>query len=718
MVSGEIQERIKKLRKEIARLRQAYHVENHPQVTDSVYDSLNRELESFLKKYPEFIDLNSPENRVAGKPLDKFLKVKHSIRMLSLNDIFNEEELYNWEKRTKKLINQENQGRTLGIQEGLAKASNYFCEVKFDGLAVSLIYKNGKFFQGLTRGDGEVGEDITNNLKMIETIPLVLKKELEYLEVRGEVLMAKKTFLTLNKKNEAEGKMPFANTRNAAAGSLRQLDPKLVEERKLDFFAYDLFDFQNSKQAKQDRILSDDKIRSCFETHSDKHKYLRELGFNMDSNEAICKNLKEVINFIKKFQVIRPNFPYGTDGVVISVDSIEAQEFLGVVGKAPRYMVAFKYPAERVTTIVQEVKINVGRTGVLTPLAIFPPTLVAGSTVSKATLHNMDQIERLDLRVGDTVVIEKAGDVIPKVLEVLTNLRTGKEKKILIPKFCPACGEKVEKRNLTTMQVRLASQTCKSDLHSSVAYYCLNSKCPAKNQRYLEHFISIFKIYELGPKILKKFKDEGLITDAADIFTLKKEEIAALERLGDKSADNIVKEIEDKKKVSLARFIWALGIAHVGEETSRDLALNFKSLLKLMEAKLEEVEAIKNIGPNVSKSIYIFFQNKNNLNFIKKLEKNGVEIEEDKNNSVSSPTQTFKNTIFALTGTLTKMSREMAKEKIIATGGKVSGSISKKTSYLVAGKDPGSKFDLAKKLGVKIVDEEEFFKLLKLKDLI
>ncbi|MFA5778151.1 MAG: NAD-dependent DNA ligase LigA [Candidatus Paceibacterota bacterium] len=667
MQKSEAQKRVKKLREEIARLRDLYHTKDAPEVTDAVYDSLNRELRELIKKYPEFEDLNAPENRVGGKPLDKFVKVKHKMRMLSLNDVFSEEELFDWENRVKKLLTTN------------AKFE-YFCEIKFDGLAVSLIYEKGKFVRGATRGDGFIGEDITENLKTIHSIPLVLKAPYpEYLEVRGEAVMSKKTLISLNKKNEKEGKTVFANTRNAAAGSLRQLDPKLSAERKLDFFAYDIVEFSSKENLQK---------------HSDKHKLLKSLGFEVDQNDAVCKNLNEVISFIRKFEKIRPDFSYGTDGIVISIDDLKLQEVLGVVGKAPRYMAAFKYPAEKATTIIKDVKINVGRTGVLTPLAIFEPTLVAGSMVSKATLHNMDQIERLDLRIGDTVVIEKAGDVIPKVVEVLTRMRNGKEQKIKMLEICPACGGRVEKKIL--------SET------SSVAYYCTNKKCGAKNERYLEHFVSVFEIYELGPKILRRFKDEGLITDAADIFTLTREDIAPLERFGEKSAENIINEIKNKKRISLSRFLWALGILHVGEETARDLALHFNTFQNLLNATIEDIYNIENIGPAVSKSLYSFLRDKNNLNFIKKLEKNGVVIEKTEKKKAGK----FTGLNFVLTGTLSQMSREIAKEKILALGGKVVGSVSKNTSYVVAGEDSGSKLKTALNLGIKVLNEKEFLNML------
>ncbi|HTE48441.1 MAG TPA: NAD-dependent DNA ligase LigA [Candidatus Paceibacterota bacterium] len=674
MDKSEVKKRITKLRSEIARLRDAYHNEDASDVSDNVYDSLTRELKKLLEQYPEFADANAPENRVAGKPLDKFVKIEHQTRMLSLNDAFGEEELFDWEKRIKKLL----PGNT---------KFDYFCEVKFDGLAVSLIYEKGKFVRGATRGDGFIGEDITENLKTINSIPLILQKQYPaYLEVRGEALLSKKMLIKLNKDNEKEGKPTFANTRNVAAGSLRQLDPQLAKERQLDFVAYDLLATRSSSNSLPD-----------LQYHSEKHKILHELGFKVEKLEAKCVNLEEVITFIKKFEKIRPNFPFGTDGIVISVDDLKLQEILGVVGKAPRFMVAYKYAAEKATTVVKEILVNVGRTGVLTPLAVFEPTMVAGSTVSKATLHNMDQIERLDLRIGDTVVIEKAGDVIPKVVEVLVRMRTGKEKKFKMPTRCPTCGGKVEKKELPSQK--------------SVAYYCVNPKCPAKNERYLEHFVSAFEIYELGPKILSRFKDEGLISDAADIFTLTKEDITPLERFGEKSSENIVSEIKNKRKIPLARFLLALGILHVGEETARDLAEHFGTLQKLISGAREtlaEIDSIENIGPAVSKSFSDFFRDKNNLNFIKKLEKNGVIVEK----SPKTRKGKFTGVNFVLTGTLSKMSREIAKEKILSLGGKVVSSVSKNTSYVVAGEEPGSKLKTAEKLGVKILNEEEFLKML------
>lgn len=675
----EAQKRIQKLRKEIARLRKLYHEENNPEVTDEVYDSLNKELKSLIKKYPEFDDLNAPENRVGGKPLDKFEKVKHSSPMLSIGNVFSKDEFVAWEKRNQKILNQK-------------KLFEYFCELKLDGLAVSLIYKDGVFEKGATRGDGSIGEDITENLKMIYTIPLHLKAPFpKSIEVRGEVIMQKKVLEALNNKNKKEGKPLFANSRNAAAGSLRQLDSSIVKERKLDFFAYEIADIDGVEYK---RYLNE---------HSSKHEFLNKLGFTTDKHTKKANDIEEIFAFIKKVSNEREKLPFNIDGVVITINHTETFKSLGVAGKDPRGVIAYKFPAEKATTIVKDIIVNVGRTGVLTPLAIFAPTLVSGSTISKATLHNLDQIERLDIRIGDTVVIEKGGDVIPKVVESLKGLRKGNEKKFKMPERCPVCDGVIEKRGIKeNRKLNDNSSTL------SVAYYCINPKCPAKNERYLEHFVSAFEIYELGPKILRRFKDEGYITDAGDIFTLKKEDIEVLERFGEKSAENIIKEIEMKKKIKLWRFIYALGILHVGEQTARDLADHFGNLANVMKASEEELHSIENIGERVSESIYKFFKDENNLNFIQKLKRNGVMIEEGNNKGKEK----LFGLVFVLTGVLSTMSRDEAKEKIISLGGRVSSSVSKNTSYAIAGEDAGSKLKDAQKFGVKILNEKEFLKIL------
>lgn len=659
-----VQNRIQKLREEISRLRFLYHVEDAPDITDDVYESLTRELHDLENKYPEFADPNSMVNRVAGEPLPSFKKVKHDIRMLSMNDVFSYPEVLEWEKRINKFFSSP------------ATKISYFCEVKLDGLSASLIYKDGIFVEGSTRGDGWIGEDITENLKMIGTILLKLKAPYpEFIEVRGEVVMPKREWSRLNKIQEKEGKQLFANTRNAAAGSLRQLDPNIVKERRLDFFAWDIAQLPITN------------YQLLIKKHSEKHDLLKQLGFQVAPYEKKSKTFKEVFDFIEQVEKVRPNMPYGTDGIVISVDELDLQETLGVVGKAPRFMVAYKYPAERATTILKNITVNVGRTGVLTPVAHFKPTLVAGSTVSKATLHNIDQINRLDIRIGDTVVIQKAGDVIPEVVEVLSKMRTGKEKKFKMPENCPVCNSRVEQ--------------------TSVAFYCTNKNCPARSRRGLQHFVNVFEIYEIGPKILDRLKDEGLISDSADLFTLEKADLSGLERFGEKSADNIISSIKSHKKVSLWRFIYALGIIHVGEQTARDLADYFSSLEKIIKAEKEEINNLENIGPVVSESIYKFFKDKSNINFINKLFKNGISVYHEKAKNLK-----LSNKIFVLTGTLSTMSREEAKKKIIENGGSVSSSVSGNTSYVVAGDKPGSKYAEANKLGVKILSEQEFLKII------
>lgn len=682
MQKTEAKIRIEKLREEIEALRYRYHVLNDPSVTDDVKDSLEKELRELEGRFPEFIDAASPTNRVAGKPLDKFQKVQHKVRMLSLNDAFSKAELREWEKRLLRLMPD--------------SALSFFCELKLDGLAVSLIYENGILVRGSTRGDGLVGEDITQNLKTVQTIPLKLRAPFpEYMEVRGEAVMSKKVWQELNKKHALAGKQLFANTRNAAAGSLRQLDSRLTAERKIDFFAYDIAEISNTPQVES------------IKHHSDKHNLLRSLGFLVDSHEAVCKTLEEVGYFIDKIEKIRPKFPYGTDGVVISVDSLDLQASFGVVGKAPRYMVAFKYPAEKSTTIIRDIKWNVGRTGVLTPLALFEPTVVAGSRISKATLHNMDQITRLDVRVGDTVVIQKAGDVIPEVVEVLTKLRAGKEKKVIVPKNCPVCQGVIERRRVGIVNLKAGKA---ASPFASVAYYCTNPKCPAKNRRFMQHFVSVMEIYEVGPKVLERFQEEGLISDAADLFSLKKEDIEGLKRFGEKSADNIISSIEQHKRVSLPRFIFALGILHVGEQTAEDLAKYFITFEKLASAPSDEISTIENIGPVVAKSVHDYFRQKENLKFISKLQKNGVIVTPYRLPAISNK---LTEKTFVITGSLESMSRDEAKKKIKILGGKVSESVSKQTSYVVAGSEPGSKLKKAQSLGVEILDEKKFLELLK-----
>ncbi len=666
--TSEIKTRIEKLRQQVDDLRYRYHVLNDPKVTDEVYEDLTKELIALEHQYPQFMSADSPTQRVGGKVLDKFQKVKHPLPMLSLNNAFSEEELKAWEKRILKLLTNNQQDKL-----------EYFCEVKLDGLSISLEYENGIFVRGSTRGDGIFGEDVTQNLKTIQTIPLSIVDK-RRIEIRGECVMLKSVWEKLNKQNQKEGKPLFANPRNAAAGSIRQLDPKISASRKLDFFAWDIA--TNLPELK---------------THQAKHAYVKRLGFKVDEYQKKCVDLSEVFNFIQETEKVREKLAFGMDGIVINVNDLNLYQFLGVVGKAPRYAIAFKYPAEQATTILKEIKVNVGRTGALTPLAVFEPTFVAGSKISKATLHNMDQIQKLDVRIGDTVVIQKAGDVIPEVVEALVKLRNGKEKKFVMPSKCPVCGGLVEKR-----------QIGEKSKESSTAYFCANPKCTAKNRRGMQHFVNAFEIMSVGPQILDRFKEDGLISDAADLFALKQEDISGLERFGEKSAENIIRSIQEHSKVTLSRFIYALGILHVGEQTSEDLAQHFGSLKKIMEAKLENINEIENIGPVIAKSIYDWFKQKENIRFVKKLLDNGVKVETAKLSSGKLSGKTF-----VITGTLDSLSREQAKALIKGLGGRVSESVSKLTSFVVVGSDPGSKADKAEKLGVGILDEKEFLNLVK-----
>ncbi|MEZ4180630.1 MAG: NAD-dependent DNA ligase LigA [Candidatus Doudnabacteria bacterium] len=572
MKKAEAQNRIQKLRQEIDDHRHRYHVLDDPTVSDEVYDSLSRELKALEEQFPEFYDPNSPINRVGGQPLDKFEKVTHTIPMLSLHDVFGLEELSQWEERVLKLLPANTKPQ-------------YFAELKLDGLSISLLYQNGQLVRGATRGNGKVGEDVTQNVKAIKSIPLKLRGTNlpKLVEIRGEVVMSKKVLTELNQKYAKENKNQLANTRNAAAGSLRQLDPKLSAERNLDFFGFHIAQI-------------DSEYDSQLDFHHQEHELMRKFGFKVDRHEKTANKLIDLFPYIKQIETKRAKLDYGTDGVVISLDQKKWHSVLGVVGKAPRFMVAYKYPAEKATTKVLDIQVNVGRTGVLTPIAIFEPTKVAGSSISKATLHNLDQIKRLGIKIGDTVVIQKAGDVIPEVVEVLPKLRDGKEKVFKMPTKCPVCELPVKQDNSTGK--------------NSVAYYCTNKNCSARNQRTMEHFVTAFEIYEVGPKVIGRFKDEGLISDAADLFTLEEGDFNTLSQFGEKSAQNIITEIQSKKKISLARFLFALGIKNVGEQTSEDLAQAYGSLSKIQKALAEDLASIEGIGVVVGKSIADFFAKK------------------------------------------------------------------------------------------------------------
>ena len=679
MEKEEVKNRIKKLRKVISHNRYLYHVLDKQEISDSALDSLKKELFDLEQKFPDLITPDSPTQRVGGKPLKKFKKIRHSQKMLSFNDAFSKEDLADWYSRFIKLVPEKQKNKI-----------DYYCELKIDGLAIELIYENGFLKTGSTRGDGNVGEDITENLKTVDAIPLSLPtthyKLPTQLIVRGEVFITRKDFKRINEIQKQKGLPVFANPRNIAAGSIRQLDPKITASRKLDSFAYELLnDFGQ-------------------QTHEEKHKILKALGFKTNKNNRYCKSLDEVFQFREHWKKEREKLDYEIDGVVVIINNNEIFEKLGIVGKAPRGAIAYKFPQAQSTTKVLDIKVQVGRTGAMTPVAILEPVQVTGITITRATLHNEDEIKRLGLKIGDTVIVARAGDVIPDIIKVLSELRIGKETNFKMPEKCPSCGTKLVK------------------LEGEVLLRCPNKNCFAQKKRNFYHFVSriAFNMDGLGPKIIDKLIDFGLVSNPADLFELKTGDILNLESLphgeprralrgfAEKSAENLIKSIQDKKEITLSKFIYALGIRNVGEETAIDLAKHFGNIKKIREAELEDFDKILDIGPVVSKSIYEWFKEKNNLKFLDKLEKKVKII----NPQLKIGSQKLKGKIFVLTGSLETMTRDEARVKIREFGGNVSESVSSKTSYVVAGSEPGSKADKAKKLGVKILSEKEFLDLI------
>ncbi len=663
MNKEQARKRIAKLREEINKYSYEYHVLDKLSVPDSVWDSLKHELAELERQFPDLITPDSPTQRVSGKALDKFVKVRHAVPMLSLNDAFTREDIADWMERLSKLTN---------------KKLSYFCEPKMDGLAISIVYQDGLLQLAATRGDGKIGEDVTLNVRTIESVPLRLRQVQagwpRRIEVRGEVYMTKQVLKELNKKQRAKGEPEFANPRNAAAGSIRQLDPRLAAERKLSFMAYDLVSDLGQK------------------THAEVHQLLKQLGFKAGDYLQLCHNLDEIFSFFDKMQKIRDKLSYWIDGIVITVNDIATFKELGITGKGPRGAIALKFPAEQVTTRVKDIIVQVGRTGVLTPVAILEPVQVAGTTVSRATLHNIDEIKRLGLKIGDTVIVQKAGDIIPDVVKVLPNLRTGEEKDFVMPRRCPVCGAKVIRPE------------------GEVNYYCSNKNCFAIQKEHLYHFVSkpAFNIEGLGPKIIDQLIEAGLIRDAAQIFDLTAGDLEPLERFAQKSAANLVAAITRAKRIPLHRFIYALGIRHVGEQTALALAEHFGSLSKLMSASKEELSQVPDIGPVVAESIYDYFRQPKNQEFVQSLLDRGIKIENPAGKRASS----LVGKTFVLTGALQTMTRQQAKELIRSAGGRVASSVSSQTDYVVVGKDPGSKYDKAKALGVKIISEDEFLSLL------
>jgi len=637
-----------------------YYVLDNPIVSDAEYDQFMQELIALEQQFPEFKTDHSPTVRVGGEPLPFFKKVAHDVPMLSLSNAFNEHDLREFDRR---------------VRSGIEGEPDYSVELKIDGLAVSLKYVNGKFVQGATRGDGTTGEDITENLKTVRSIPLNLQEKAT-IEVRGEVFMPKTSFKRLNEAREVAGEEKFANPRNAAAGSLRQLDPKIAAERHLDIFLYGIGRLENKQ----------------LESHKEALQYLHSLGLKVNQESAFCQDIEEVIDYVNKWTEKRDDLPYEIDGIVIKVDSLAQQEELGFTAKGPRWATAYKFPAEEVVTKLIKIELTVGRTGVITPTAVLEPVSVAGTTVQRASLHNEDLIREKDLMLGDTVVIKKAGDIIPEVVKIVEELRTGDERDFYMPETCPACeGELIR-------------------LEGEVALRCINPKCPAQIREGLIHFASrtAMNIEGLGEKVVGQLFDHKLIADVADIYQLQREQLLELERMGKKSVDNLLGAIEASKNNSLERLLFGLGIRFVGAKAAKTLAMHYETMNALQEATYEQLIEIDEIGDKIADSIVRYFANDEVRDLIAELIDCGVNMtytgpklalaEEGQGHALANKT-------IVLTGKLMEMARNEAKEKLEALGAKVTGSVSKKTDIVIAGEDAGSKLDKAQQLGIEIWDE-------------
>ncbi|MFH0924613.1 MAG: NAD-dependent DNA ligase LigA [bacterium] len=660
--------RIKKLCDEINHHNKLYYVDNTPEISDYEFDQLMIELIRLEKEYPELITPSSPTQRVGGEPLKEFAPVEHTVPMLSLANTYTKEELIDFDERVKK-----------GLQGELPE---YVTELKIDGVAISLIYENSVFVKGATRGDGYHGDDVTVNLRTIHSIPLSFNSSFliphSSLIIRGEVFFHRTVFEELNRQRLKNDETVFANPRNAAAGSLKLLDPRVMALRPLDIFCYACLGLSGIK------------------THYEVLEKLEGVGFKVNKQRKLCRGIKEVIEFCDYMEEERKKLDYDTDGIVIKVNSIAQQIKLGSTTKNPRWAIAYKYQAEQITTKLLDIKLQVGRTGTLTPVAILEPVELAGSTISRATLHNEDEIKKKDIRIGDRVLIEKGGEVIPKVVQSISSARKGNELIFKMASSCPVCGGEV---------IRLEEEA---------ATRCVNVACPAQLERSIEHFASrgAMDIECLGPALISQLLDKGLLKDYADIYYLNHEQLATLERMGDKSADNLLSSIEKSKKVSLNRLIYALGIRQVGIHAADILNEHYQSVAELRKANEEELEQIKEIGPIVAKSITSFFRQKKTEELLQKLEAAGVNMTRVETEARETVEQKFKGKSFIFTGTLERFTRSEAEAMVKRLGGKITSTVSKNTDYVVAGKEAGSKLDKAEKLGVKIISEEEFLRTI------
>ena len=662
----EAAKRVAQLRAEIEQHNRRYYEESAPTISDREYDALYRELGDLEKKFPKLATADSPTQRVGDQPLKAFGQIAHRIPMLSLDNTYSEEEVTDFYRRLERLLPN--------------KKIPVVIEPKVDGVAVSLLYEKGELRYAATRGDGTVGDDITQNIRTIRSVPRRLKGDVpDVLEMRGEAYLDKGGFAKLNAERREAGLPEFANPRNAAAGSLKQLDPAIAAKRPLGVVCYGTGLIEGAKLDK----------------HSELFALLKKLGLPGSERWWLADSVEEILKAIHELDRIRHDFAYQTDGAVVKVDAFSQREVLGFTAKSPRWAIAFKYEAERVETRLLDILVQVGRTGTLTPVAALEPVVVSGSTVSRATLHNEEEIERKDIRIGDTVLIEKAGEVIPAVVSVRTDLRTGREKKFKMPKHCPECDSAVVKDE------------------GQVAIRCVNSQCPAQVRRRIEHFASrgAMDIEGLGEAVINQLVQQKLLTDVGDIYSPKAPALLELERMGEKSVNNLLDAIEQSKSRPLWRLLFGLGILHVGVSASRALADHFPNLDAIRESSVEELQQIPDVGEVVGQSIHDFFREPHNLAVIEKLRKAGLRFEAEQKVAGTAPG--FKNTTWVITGTLSESRDEIA-ELIRARGGKVSGSVSKKTSYVLAGEEAGSKLEKAKKLGVRVIDENEFRRMLTL----
>jgi len=670
MNKRDIQLHIQKLRTLIEGYNHDYYVRDTPSISDEAYDSLMRELMSLEKKYPEYDSPTSPSKRVGGAPLGVFKKVTHRIPQWSFDNVYSYDELVEWMKKTARFIEKET--------DLLPKEIAYMCEPKVDGLKIVLTYEKGVLQRGVTRGDGVVGEDATHTIRTIESLPHILREEVDIIVV-GECFMPESEFVRLNKEREKKDEPLFANPRNAAAGTIRQLDGAVARERKLDCFIYDVDFFGGERPSTQEEELM----------------LLERLGFKTNPDNALCVGSEEIEVYYQALENKKATYGYGIDGIVLKLNDISLQEAIGYTAKAPRFGVAYKFKAEHTTTIVKDIVLQVGRTGVVTPVAVLEPVEVAGSVVSRATLHNEDEIRRLDVRVGDKVVLQKAGDIIPDIIAVVKELRTGKEKKFVFPKKVPGCGGdgSIER------------------IPGQAAYRCVDTHSFELQKQKFIYFVSKknFNIEGLGPQNIETLLEQGLITNFADIFRLEKGDLLALERFQEKSAQNLLDAIENARSVTLGRLIASLSIPQVGEETALLLANTFNTLEGLQRASLDTLESIDGIGPIVAKSIVSWFANPHNKNILNDL----LEEVRVKNPIPQTPNTNVYQKTFVLTGTLSSFTRDEAKDMIRTHGGSISSTVSKNTDYVVAGESAGSKYDNALQLGIQILTEEEFLDFFK-----